>query len=659
MLRNRRPFLLVGSQTISGVLPFRYASPQGLGGVLLHRYASQQTIIGALLHRYASAQGLAGTLLHRYASLNQLSGSLPYRYASRQGLSGSLLHRYASQLGLSGGLLHRIATQQGIGGAFLHRYQTTNPYEPSVISGILRHRYRSAALLSGVLLHRYWSKPADYSPATPGWSDYDRSWQLDNDMPECTILAGGQDLGDAPSGLQITHNESAASRWQLTLMDSTGKYHPKKAGGDWEGVMTAEAFGEGDAITKTLGVTLVQAGYTYTFVGVPDSYGHARSFQSRAFDFVWSGTDLSVKLFRRFQRLDTIRAERTERLTQIDMLDDLLPRYVDSYRLHLTPVRVALQHRQDIRGGDGMQALLDLTMAQWRMDGGQLVCYEPGAGGQTWRYNSEALVYEDQLQAQASQVVNKVTIRRAVEGGRAATRGETGGKEATALYDFGQQTESFNPPINGLQWRTTGAGLVTDIICRNKEGNIVSVLAPNPLSNQVWPQHLLGAAGNNVASITYTWGQPNPNVTATAAAGTVQWFGNEIPHVDVAPPGDPEPPAYTVVMPSDEYPHAAASASQDKYGVIPVEMSPNPLLYGVEEAAEWARRYLDRNCVPPDPQSCRVPLNLAMAVGDWVEITDDTLGIVERRYITQVTHSVYTDPAQRFSRFTAIILGGT
>lgn len=623
-------------------LAARYLTSQAMGADLLARYRQPGEPVGAdLAARYAARFGVGASLLTRYRS--------------SQPVGAVLLARYAPPMVALAELAARYRTPQGTGQALPARYSAGSATVAGRVSVDLAARYKSARTVRQDMSHAYWAQPQD---VTAGVSQYEAAWTGSEAEPQLqiTLTAGGQDLEGAPSGLQITHNESAAARWQLTIMDSTGKYHPHKNGGDWEGVMDAQAFDANDTVTKTFNAAITYAGHNYRFVGVPDAYGHARSWQSRAFDFVWSGIDLSARLFRKAQRLETIRAEREERLTQIDLLNDLLPRYVGSYSLiGLPPVRVRLQHRQDIRGGDGMQALLDLTMAQWRMRGNTLVCWQPGAAGRTWRYEGDAIMYEDSLQAQTGQIVNKVIVRRAVEGGKVQGNTRDSDETGTALYTFGVQTESFSPPVNALQWRVTGGGNISDVICRNSQGIIVSVLSATVPA--LWPTHLVGAAPHNVASVEYTWGAP-PGVLAAGASGTIRFFGAPTDHAEVLPPGEPEPPAYVVEMPSTDYPHDRATASQGKYGLRVHELSPNPLLYGEEEAALWASAFLDRNCEPPDPLTCRVPLNLAMEVGDWVVIEDQVLGTADRRYITQVTHSIYDDPAQRFTRFTAINYGG-
>lgn len=557
-------------------------------------------------------------------------------------VSGRLLARYTSPLTLTSSLLARYSSGQGMSGRLYARYSTSG-----LVQGRLKARYRSPRLLTGRLQASYWAKPGEVSVGGGSYaSEVDVAWQTGVGTLEITQLAavtasGTHSLIGVPSVLQITENESAALQWQLTILDDTGYYHPRRTDSPWAGVMDDRAFDSSGAIAKTLEARIKWGGHEYALSGAPNKAGHTRSFVSgNRFDFSWGGTDVpSARLFWPHQTLPTIRSSRGSILTNDGVLRDFLPSYVSDLNIKIHEARIRTMHRNDLRAGDALQAILDLTGAAWRVRGRRLECYQPALTSPQWTYGADAYILEDQLELDSSQIVNQVVCRRAIE------RGASQRDEPTALNDFGVETETFSPPISGLTWKSTGAGIVSDVICRDASGNVTSVLNPR---GGVYASHLLGAFPINVASVEFTWGAPT-GVVASGAPGTIQWFGAQQDATETLDdPGFDE----------EIYVEESDSASIDAYGTRRVELSPNPLLWDSAAARYQAQQYLLRKAWDSDPQSFRVHLNLAMRVGHTVDIEDDVLQRTDRRYITQVTHSISDDPGQRFTRFRAITIGG-
>lgn len=506
--------------------------------------------------------------------------------------------------------------------------------------------------------HRIFSAPAEVLPsgyASPV-GEYDLAWKvgvgtLGVDLNIKRKNLADIDLTGIPGSIQITHNESAAANWSLPITDTTGQYHPKKAGA-WNKILNDEAFGSDDTIIKTFQCDLTWGGFDYHFTGVPNKYGHTRSHQTgHKFEFSWGGIDLSAKLYRKAQTAATVRSDRSQTITNKQALSDLFASYGLRYDIEgLKEIPIHVQHRQDGRPGDWMMALLEATMAEWTVRGETIVCYQPAYNGPAkWKYDSSAAILEDSLSSEASQIVNRVTVRRAAEGG-----GNGGGATKVECYNFGNgYSQSFNPPLNGFHYDYSGNGVASDFICRNKLGEVIAVIAPRSLGNVAYPPQLINASGNSVngiASLSFTWGAANAFVPydVTGGAGEVEFFGNTGATVGGLIT-DEHDAVYTVT--------AEDADSILAYGLQPLELKPNPLFMRSADAQYFADQYILRKAWDPDPISYRVNLNLAMNVGDRVEIVDDILGITETRYVHQVTHSISDDPGQRFTRFSTILFG--
>lgn len=547
---------------------------------------------------------------------------------------------------------HRIASTQEL--AKVRRHRVSN----SDIVSVRRHRVASVQQLVQIRKHRIFAAPAEVQPS--GYSSpvpqYDLAWKLGEGTlgVDLKVKRTGEtdlDLTGVPGSLQITHNESAASSWSMPITDPTGFYHPKKAG-TWNKVLDDKAYGASDAIVKTFQCNLTWGGFPYYYTGVPNLFGHARNHTTgHKFDFSWGGIDLSSKLYRKAQTAATIRSDRSKIVTNKAALAELFTAYgirYDIQGLHEIPINV--QHRQDGRPGDWMMALLEATMAEWTVRGETIVCYQPAyAGPAKWRYDSSAAILEDNLASEASRIVNFVTVRRAAEGG-----GNGGGNTKVECYNYGSgYSQSFNPPLNGFHYEYSGNGVASDIICRNKAGEVFAVIGPRIEGNVAYPPFLINSNGgvvNGVASISLTWGAPNASTPPeiTGGSGEVEFFGNTGANVGGLV-GVEHDEVYTVTADDPE--------SILAYGLQPLELRPNPLFMRSIDAQYFADQYILRKAWDPDPISYRVNLNLALNVGDRVEIVDGILGITENRYVHQVTHSISDDPAQRFTRFSTILFG--
>ncbi len=209
-----------------------------------------------------------------------------------------------------------------------------------------------------------------------------------------------KNLGEAPASLEVQLNESASASWTLTIIDPTGDYHPRKAGSEWEEWMDDAAYDESGNIIKKLVAVVDWGGVEWTFVGVPVAFGHTRNKQSQRLEFKWTGLDVSAKLFRRSQTLDTIRADRRSRAAP--MLRTVLGQIASAYDVDADwglvdnqPVRT--MHMQDGRPGDWMQQLLEAApFAEWKVRGETLIGFQPTVkSAPDWVYDRHACVEEE------------------------------------------------------------------------------------------------------------------------------------------------------------------------------------------------------------------------------------------------------------------------
>ncbi|TXH52688.1 MAG: hypothetical protein E6Q97_15145 [Desulfurellales bacterium] len=486
--------------------------------------------------------------------------------------------------------------------------------------------------------------------------EYELAWKYGIGDLEVEMSVNGLDFAGVPENLQVAHNENGAITWTAPINDPIGKYHPKRSG-TWFGVLDNQAYNSSDELAKTLRATITWGGYPYHLIGVPTHYGHSRA-GSPKFQFSWSGIDISSKLYRRAQTMETVRSSRGNVITNKQALAQIFAEYGIRYDLaDLKEIPINFQHRQNGRPGDWMQALLDTTMAAWCVEVDTLRCYQPATSGPVkWEYGDEAYLREDQLDANVTEVVNHVVVRRAAEASTAPPQGEpTDTDNNIKMFAFGNSySQSFNPPLNGIRWEVSGDGLASDFICRNKDGNVFAVIAPRgaALGGLAYPTFLLhagGAAVNGVASVSWTWGASSPLVpfSVTGAAGQIAFFGNQGHNVSGLITQEYDE-TYTV--------ESMDSDSINRYGLNKIELRPNPLFARSEDAQWFADEYIRRKAWDSDPQTFRVNLNLALRVGDRVRIIDPLLGN-EDRYVDQVTHLISDDSAQRYTRFRTILYG--
>lgn len=567
-------------------------------------------------------------------------------------ITKDFVHRLSGPRKLSKDVLHRLSGPRQQSKDIVHRVSNNR------LTKDILHRMAVGRHLQKDVVHRLFSAPAEVAVPSAWWSapplagspghtsapEYELAWRTGRLVNEPTYSSRvwtpshTYDLGEAPNGVQVTHNESGAIRWQLSIEDVNGDYHPRKKGGPYEGVMNSRAYDGDDNFAKKFLFHANYGGADYHIVGIPTDYGHTRRWQNGPIDFNWGGIDISERWFRRAQTSATIRTSRNGATwTNVEAILDIctqLKMACDLSRLRTELIRV--QHRQDGRWGDWAQALFDMTNARWIVEGETLVVYQPVySGPATWRYTKGSLLLEDNLEGQKPQIVNKITGRRANEGGKVAGT-------VLRMDKFGEYQLSL-PPTDGLDWYTPPAqlGIVSDLVFR-KNGDVIAVR--NVRSGGTWPSFLTNNGPIHGADhVTLTWGAP-PSVSVTGDPGYVRFFGASEDGGETA-----TDKTYTVGL--KETTSILGSGTDHGYGELPKEMPPNPLFYDSAQVERWGRSYLVENSHDLLPQTFRAHLNHRMRPGDRVEIYDETLNLEEIRHVRQCTHSFNDDPGQRFTRF--------
>lgn len=497
---------------------------------------------------------------------------------------------------------------------------------------------------------RYCSTPAydpdDESQLPPpdgmeSWTPWDLAWKCGYGVLDVklTIVTpdGPRDLTGIPHTVEVTIEESHQMQWALYILDHTMEFSPRKVGGAWEGVMNGDAYDAAGQLVKYLIIDVTWGGVNQIFIGVPKDYNWERTPPARM-DFVWSGACVSDKLFRDGQTAETVRSVRGANVSNIAALQSAFD--VAGVKCDLTRVRphpVRLQHRQNDQPIAWITELLEACpFAEWYTQGDTVVCYQPALGSHArWRYDSDCLVPREGYSNKAGEEVNQVTVRRAVEA--------KGGTEMNVNAFGNSYSQTFNPPAYGLQVRKLeGQGVLSDIIMRNEDGEVVAV---REVRGGVWPPVLSANKGNQIAQVNLTWGAP-PNFLGDGLPGVIEFTHAEPDDEDVF--GSKFDPVINVTC--NDFP------AQEK-GVRPLELSPNTLLVDSAHAHLYGDAYMLRKKRERDPQDLDVPLNHLMYPGDYYDFDDLAQNFEEKRYVRRVTHVFSDDEDRRGTRLTGVLYG--
>lgn len=534
-----------------------------------------------------------------------------------------------------------------------HRYSNTTALR------LRAHRYSTPRGVNASRQHRYRALPGEVLFQGEAVSAYDLAWRygMGEWVPSFRVWSNGtiKDLGDAPATFRVTHSESGATSWELTIRDTTGYYHPRKVGGEWEGWMDRRAYLSGGAYGKKLLYECTWGGAEYKLVGIPTAYGHKRSGPG-PIGFSWSGVDVSHRLFRGGQTLETQRAVRTlgstpTNRTVLDYICSAAGVPCDWSKLEVVPI--PLMHMQDGSFADWLQQVLEVTMSEMRIVGGVLEGYQPRIKSvPDWTYDVDALVPEDSLdEGDQGPNINKVTVRRGVEAGGTVTP-KDGQSPEVELLAFGQYTVEFDPPVHGLSWRmleSNPLAIASDFyLYSTTSGDSRPAAVREPRVNTSQPNGLLfNGALNNITRCVFTWGERTANFGAiTEAPGLIEFTGSQ----------GFNPELYGSAMDTDLVVVRVNQSSIDSEGEWPIELPPNPLIATRAIAERHGDRYLAR-ASRGATSTKKVELNTLMQVGDTELELDPALGTSTYRMIIEVEHNFSNDAVERYTTFKSVEYG--
>jgi len=468
-----------------------------------------------------------------------------------------------------------------------------------------------------------------------GKTEWDAAWQFGLSGLVMDIRAGvdaGVELGEAPYKLDVTHQQSAAATWSISIVDPTGEYHPYKDG-TFHNVL-------GKTKDHRIRATVQYGGRTFVYSGPATGFSHRRSASTAGWfkDAVWSGIDESRPLFRRAVTMPSVRSTRHTITRAASVAEEIVAAAGLSGPTGFVDYPIRMFHRQNGRYGDFLMKLLEVKGQQWRMKGTAVQCYDSLAGhGRIYHYSADGVVPDESYDSQLADVITRVIVKRLVE------RDSEAGTDPEVATKFGKYRKDFEQPLSHVQWQILSQqlGTFSDFIFRDADGN---VLAVRDTRGGVWAQHLYGAPIINAVSVEYTFGAQVGVVGATEGYGEIIFTGTvgDKPDEEEFPDGFDE--SFTATVSDAEL--------EELFGEILEELDINELIATQAEAISYGRGYLDKLKARLFPLVVTVPLNPDLVDGSRVRITDSVLGVTIDRVVISATHTFSEDPLQRRTTFT-------
>lgn len=297
-------------------------------------------------------------------------------------------------------------------------------------------------------------------------------------------------------------------------------------------------------------------------------------------------------------------------------------------------------HRQQVEPGQLVEDLLERTLDHWRTEYKTIKGYDPDNGGQTWTYdldNDEVRSWP--ITPQNNKVYTKVKVIRAIATGSEVT--DDGA--LLEVSDFGQYEMTFNPPISLATTRVeydSNLGAFSNYLWYRGNDLVAArrVVGYNGLTvvsgNRIW----------NCDKLVVTWGERNPNVTATSSPGALRVFGRQEPQGEVGQGINASTQTDQVTQ--------RIRGSGDKL----IELSPDPLFASSADMDLYGDRYLARIARAQVQHGLTLPLNHLIRCGDKIELD---LG---KRFgnnkitllVTQIRHSISAIRGNRNTQLTCV-----
>lgn len=305
-------------------------------------------------------------------------------------------------------------------------------------------------------------------------------------------------------------------------------------------------------------------------------------------------------------------------------------------------------HRQQMTPADLGGKVQDLTWSEYRTEELTLVGYDPFLGGNTWTYDPDQdEVSLHQISPTTDTLYDQVIVLRAIDAGELVPLGaET---EEMEVLEFGEYTVNL-PSLSGCYHRVEYAshlGAFSDFRYATPDGLVIR--APRAY----WPPGSVKSGPIwNATSVTFTWGAANPGVTRrgiTKAPGAIKIYGRHSPQGTTGTGPNAQGPLdkTTKLVLGNLEPDAK-----------PLELAPNPLLYGEAEMRAHGNGMLKRILSRQREHRLRLPLNPKIRCGDKIRLRKDRLlgggGDSFHLIVTSWTHSLSVLNANRYTDLTCV-----
>lgn len=469
----------------------------------------------------------------------------------------------------------------------------------------------------------------------PGKSSWDRAWMLGDGELEVKIWGGVEastEVSGIPYRFEIVHGRSQAVTWACYIVDDTGKYHPAKIGGEYEGV-----FGRGQH--HKMRAHILWGGREFRYTGWASGFGHQRSNRDSGWfrDMVWSGVDESKPFFAPRKTMPTVRSTRSKVVRKAAVAAEILAAAGGFSVSGLKDGPIRLFHRQSGRYGDWLARLVEMAGQEWHLIGKRVEVYDALAGcGAKFTYSVSTPVRSESYDSAVADVITRVLVRRVQE---AESRGA---EEPEVCTTFGTYTKSWPEDMHAIQPEPIEAqlGAFSDYIYRNAKGNVVAVRGSR---GGVYPAHLMTAPIRSVRSVEYTFGA-QAGVLASEGYGRILFRG--------VPANKPDQEDMPEEFESGFELEVIDQALEDIFGEALEELDVNELIATQQQALEFGQGWLNRRKAALFPLSITVPLNPAIRDGTPITIIDLILNRTHTRPVLTATHSFGAAPDSQWTRFT-------
>ena len=510
------------------------------------------------------------------------------------------------------------------------------------------------------------------------------------------------DLSGIPYEFTIDFSESNPTTWTLSIMDPYGEYTPMSLWSSLAGIMNEQPFGpDGEnpdapniykgvlyptitspLVVKQLVVTATIGGHPWSFTGVGTAWTHTRDWQTKYFNFVWKGTDMSILLNLENQSMQTIRSNRRNSISKASaVLQQIFTQYHVEYDLSnfvLDDYTIPVMHRANGIPHDWCVQIISALLYEWKMVGGKTFTpylpvpvprgaaayafipstnttlsgqnnaytYDPASVTPGFIYDfSKMRVYSETADGSMMAMYNRVIAIRAAE---------ANGTDAYTVnvFDFGDSySQSFSPPLSFVSYIPTAQnnGFFSNFLYY-KQGALIATREITSGSVNYGIQMSGGGVIIGADMVKFTWGVLPGGFVGIGAPGKIEFHGTAQMDPSTWSSGPSAGnPQYGVRqangtwgVPVDQGPDQPAPelrvfsenlALINQYGLRPIEVPASPLIPNKPVLQVFANRMLYRLGRQAQKLSQKFPLNPFIESGTIIREIDESLGTTRNNEI--------------------------